>query len=196
MTLNLCENGDRWWCFAGVCHTKVGLRRDTWLDNSNLFFRKVVLICYCWSKNSISIRFCKHELGINKNTIVEWNKCVSEVNTADLLAHPVILGGPNITVGVDESLFTRRKIFRGANYNNKGNLKGNTWVFWVYCSRQWGCSPTLNNTGSLWAAYVGIQAMGYTELPINHTYEFVDPVPGAYTQNMENSTWDTSYHAW
>ena len=85
-----------------------------------------MLICYCWSKNSISIRFCKHELGININTIVEWNKCPSEINTADILAHPVILGGPNITVGVDESLFTQRKIFRGANYNKKGNLKGNT----------------------------------------------------------------------
>ena len=88
MTLNPCENGDRWWCFMRICHTEVGLRKSTWLDNSNLPFGKVVLICYCWSKESISIRFCKNELGINKNTVVAWNKFVREVNTADLLANP------------------------------------------------------------------------------------------------------------
>ena len=35
--------------------------------------------------------------------------------------------------------------------------------------------------------YEGIQTMGYIELAINRTYEFVDPVPGAYTQNLKNS---------
>ena len=29
--------------------------------------------------------------------------------------------------------------------------------------------------------------MGYIELPINRTYEFADPVPEAYMQNLKNS---------
>ena len=39
----------------------------------------------------------------------------------------------------------------------------------------------------MWAAYGGIQAMGYAHLTVNHTYEFVDPITGAHTQNVENS---------
>ena len=49
MTLNPCENGNRWWCFVRGCRTEVGLLKDPWLDNSNPF-RKVVLFSYCWSK--------------------------------------------------------------------------------------------------------------------------------------------------
>ena len=37
------------------------------------------------------------------------------------------------------------------------------------------------------AAYGDIQAMGYAHLTVNHTYEFVDPITGAHTQNVENS---------
>ena len=42
--LNLCQNGDIWWCFVRVCHTEVGLRKDTWLDNSNLPFRSCAIL--------------------------------------------------------------------------------------------------------------------------------------------------------
>ena len=77
--------------------------------------------------------------------------------------------------------------YQGCQLLQQGEFAGNTWVFCVYCSRQLGCNPTPNNTESLWVAYGGMQAMGYTDLTINHTCEFVDPVPGAYTQNMENS---------
>ena len=172
-------------------HTETGLRKDACLDNSDLPFRKVALFCYFWSKESISIKFSKHELGIKKDTVVDWNKFVREVNTADLLANPVVIGGPNTTVEVDKSLFIRRKIIKGASYYSKGNLQGNTWVFCVYCSRQLGCNPIPNKTESLWVASGGIQAMGYTDLTINHTCEFVDPIPGAYTQNVGNSRQNT-----
>ena len=47
-----------------------------------------------------------------------------EVCTADLLANPVVTGGPNTTVKVDESLLTQKKKSAGAFYRNSGSLVG------------------------------------------------------------------------
>ena len=35
---------------------------------------------------------------LNKNTVVDWNIFVRKVNAADLLANPVVIGGPNTTL--------------------------------------------------------------------------------------------------
>ena len=47
--------------------------------------------------------------------------------------------------------------------------------------------PGTTIMSDMWTAYGGIQAMGYAHLTVNHTYEFVDPITGAHTQNVENS---------
>ena len=47
--------------------------------------------------------------------------------------------------------------------------------------------PGATIMSDMWAAYGGIAAMGFTHLQVNHTYNFVDPVTGAHTQNIENS---------
>ena len=39
----------------------------------------------------------------------------------------------------------------------------------------------------VWYAYGGIQAMGFSHLQVNQTYNFVDPQTGAHTQNIEDS---------
>ena len=49
-----------------------------------------------------------------------------EVCAADLLANPVVIGGPNTTVEVDESLFSRRK-------NHQGPVVPQQWVFGGIC---------------------------------------------------------------
>ena len=49
-TLNLHEKDNRWQCSVNDCRTEVGLQKDSWLDYSNLLFRKVVLFIYFWSK--------------------------------------------------------------------------------------------------------------------------------------------------
>ena len=35
---------------------------------------------------------------LNKNTVVDWNIFLRKVNAADLLANPVVIGGPNTTL--------------------------------------------------------------------------------------------------
>ena len=77
------------------------------------------------------------------------------------------------------------------------NFPEQMWVFYVYCSRQSCCHPPPDNTwiywarhrdnSDLWATYRSIQAMWYTKLTANHTYEFVSHVTGAHAQIVKNS---------
>ena len=139
--------------------------------------------------------------AINKNNVVDWNNFLCELCAANLLANPMANGGPNTTVEVDKSLFTRRK-------NHQGQQLPPQWEFGGICRETRECfmytmpdrraatllpiiqgsiRPGTTIMPDMWAAYGGIQAMGYAHLTVNHTYEFVDPITGAHTQNVENS---------
>ena len=126
-------------------------------------------------------------MGINKNAVVDWNKFAREVNTADLLANPVVIGGSNTTVEVDESLFTQKK-FSGVPLTTiRGNCRETRECFMYTVPdsgaatllpiKQRSIRPDTTMMSGLWVTYGGIEAMGYTDLTINHKYEFVDPVP-------------------
>ena len=201
MKMQLREKGDRWRCSRTHCKIEVGLRKDTWLENSNLPLRKVVLFLYAWSREMTSITYCEHELSISHGTAVDWNNFLREVCAADLLANPVMVGGPGHTVEIDESLFSRRK-------NHQGRQLPQKWVFGGIDRQTRDCflytvpdrsGPTLlpiiqgafragtTIMSDMWAAYGGINAMGFAHLQVNHTYNFVDPVTGAHTQNVENN---------
>ena len=111
--------------------------------------------------------------AINKNTVVDWNNFLREICAADLLANPIAIGGPNTTVEVDESLFTRRK-------NHQGRQLPPQWVFGGICRETRECfmytvldrraatllpiiqgsiRPGTTIMSDMWAAYGGIQAM-------------------------------------
>jgi len=53
--------------------------------------------------------FCETELQIAKDSAITWNNLLREVCENKLIANPIILGGPNTTVEIDESIFSRRK---------------------------------------------------------------------------------------
>ena len=133
--------------------------------------------------------------------MIDFNNYIREMCTADLLAHPMSIGGSNTTVEIDESQFSRRK-------NNRDSGFPAQWVFGGICREtgerftyavadqnaatllpisQVSVLPSATVVSDLWRAYNTVSNHGYQQLTVNHSLNFVDPVTGAHTQNIECS---------
>ena len=57
-----------------------------------------------------SIKFCRQELGMNKNTTVNWNSYMREIY-ADYMnsKNKKKICGDGLVVEIDESMFSKRK---------------------------------------------------------------------------------------
>lgn len=190
---------NRWRCRLRDCRQEKGLRIGTWLEGSRLPFRKIVLFIYCWCNELTSIKFCERELEIDDNAVIDWNNYLREVCAAHLLANPRIIGGPNTTVEIDESLFSRRK-------NHVGRVFPQEWVFGGICRETresflftvpdrsaatlmpiitQSILPGTTIISDQWRAYRGLINQGFIHHTVNHSLNFVDPNTGAHTQNVE-----------
>jgi hypothetical protein len=56
-----------------------------------------------------SVTFCKRELKMGQNAVVDWSNYLREVCVWKLKNNYEEIGGPSLIVKIDESLFVRRK---------------------------------------------------------------------------------------
>lgn len=204
----VCSNGhpmnlsfgsqQRWRCRIRGCREERGLRTSNWLQGSRLSIRKIVLFVYAWSYEMTSIDFCQRELGIEASSVIDWNNYLREVCAYYLISNPTTIGGPGLTVELDESLFVRRK-------DNVGRLLPRQWVFGGICRETKDCFlysvpdrsaatlvPIICEAvlpGSIvmtdeWRAYRQLRDF-FDHRTVNHSYNFVNPLSGAHTQHVE-----------
>lgn len=198
MQLSVTQSRSRWRCHQ--CPETRELFVGTWLSGCKLTCKQIVLFIYWWSKELTSASFCQSELGISKNCTLKWNKCLREVCANILLGNPVIIGGPNMTVEIDESVFTRRK-------HAVGRVFPQQWVFGGICRETRECfmttvpdrsantlipiiaqhiRPGTTVISDMWRAYSGVANIpGLIHQTVNHSHNFVDPETGAHTQMIE-----------
>ena len=85
MKIQLREKGaDRWRCSKTGCKTEVGLRMNTFLENSKLPLSKIISFLHAWSENKTTLKYCKEQLGISKPTTVRLNDLLREVCAINL----------------------------------------------------------------------------------------------------------------
>jgi len=141
--------------------------------------------------------------GVCEKVAIQWCQYLRDVCSKWLLDHPYKIGGPGLSVEIDESVISKRKYHRG-------RMVPERWIFDGYCCTSGRgflelvpdrSAETLLplvqkyiHPGSLilsdqWAAYNRISEIDvhppYEHQTVNHSVHFVDPVTGACTNNIE-----------
>ena len=192
------------------CGFAISDYKDSFLGRLRFEPWKLILFISAWVRKEFSHSHIRENLQLSRETSVDWRSFCSEV-TEHILANQEQIGGNNIIVEIDESKFGKTKYHRGRE------LQG-VWVFGGIerDSKKSFIIPLLETSqrnaetllpliqtfikpGSIiisdqWKAYNKISELGYQHQTVNHSVNFVDPVTGAHTQNIERLWKDIKSH--
>uniref|UniRef100_A0A914PMU4 ISXO2-like transposase domain-containing protein n=1 Tax=Panagrolaimus davidi TaxID=227884 RepID=A0A914PMU4_9BILA len=189
-----------------MCGHRISVRTGTFFSKSKLQLSQILQLIYYtvmqMPQNSIK------EIGCHgTHTMVDWQNFVREVIKNYYYDKVEALGGPGEVVEIDESKFGRRKY-------HKGHLVEGIWIWGgierssgrvIMCPVQYRDKRTLHALikrwikpgttilSDCWAAYNGLEELGYKHLKVNHSKNFKDPVTGACTNRIESS-WRHAKH--
>ena len=193
---------------AERCNVRKKVRYGTWMETSNANLGRILLAIYYW------------EAGVKEENISKWTvlapKTIQKITKACrliaanfMVANPNLnkIGGPGITVQIDET-------FTGKMKYKKGKPRIQTWVLGAiedpetlpdHQTRPKSFSITVPNRTRAtlipilkskikegtkihsdgWRAYFTLGSHGYTWDWVNHSEYFKDPSTGVHTNRIE-----------
>lgn len=184
------------------CKKRKTVRSDSYFQKSTIEIGKIILILYCHIKKPKMLFTDIADLcEVDIDTVGDWGRFGRESISHYYLSNPLILG-QNYPVQIDESMFGGKMKYNIGNHHihKKSWVIGiveeitNRCVLWCVQCRD---RETLFNIirdhvapGAVvktdqWAAYRGLQNIGFAHRTVNHSVNFVAD-DGTHTQLIES----------
>lgn len=197
----------KWTCTNRDCYLRFSYRKGTFFEGSKLDVSQILTILYYSMVNKMSQRQIMHEADVGSEaTIVDWASFIREcygVVLGNICQDKI--GGPGLTVEIDESHVRARKFDVGRVLKSEA-----VWAFGGICRETKECflvpvvrrdADTLlplieehiekgtHIISDMWRVYglIPTRLEGYTHSAVNHSQNFVDPGnEEIHTQTVEN----------
>lgn len=196
----------KWECTRQSCRssskkTKIGFLKGTFFERSTTDRRKLFLMSFFYVNEMGSQSCWARDLDISESAVCQWIQYCRDIlcEAVSVIFDNLILGGPGLSVQLDESVLVKRKY-------NRGRLVRDVWMFGIVeedtgrtvvkfvDSRdastlipiiQSHVHPGTTIKTDCWAAYNGLKNLGYDHRTVNHSINFVNPDDGTDTQRIE-----------
>ena len=149
-------------------------------------------------------------LHASEDAVYDWNNFYRDLKSKELVENPIIFGGPNDIIEIDESKWGgKRKCNRGRTGPEKPR------IFDMYCRRtkkvglvivpqrdeatlvpilRQHVHPQSKIYHDDWGVYRNFHNYGFEHFVVNHSENFLNPMNGVHTQNIE-SFWQKANYA-
>uniref|UniRef100_A0A5S6QBA1 Uncharacterized protein n=1 Tax=Trichuris muris TaxID=70415 RepID=A0A5S6QBA1_TRIMR len=119
MVLRSREDRDdgRWRCGRKECRKELSAK--TWFHGCEQSIRTMLLFIRAWAEKWTTLPFCRGSFDMSA---VRLNAAMRRVAEKWPLKNPVLVGGPGLTVGVNERLFSKRSVGKRCVNDRKGQL--------------------------------------------------------------------------
>jgi LSD1 subclass zinc finger protein len=180
------------------------IRTNSIFNNCNFSLVVGLKLCWKWLGDATQKEIIR-EVDVERKVLIRFFMKLRRCCENFIMHNPVMLGGNNIVINLDESLFRHKPKY------HRGRLtKHELWVFGVADTSftpahiylelvEDRSAATLlpivkrvlrHNSIVIsddWASYRRIdEILGFDNLIVNHSLNFVDPITGAHTQHIES----------
>ena len=104
---------------------KLTIRAGSFWENSKLSLAKLLRLAFLWS-SKVPHTMCMEFTGLSNPTVTQWYQYFRDACSNYLVQNPIMIGGPNVVVELDESVMAERK-------HNRGRVIPERWVFGGIC---------------------------------------------------------------
>ena len=205
--LSSTSDGFGWRCTNQRCskrHTYHTIRSGSFFENSKVTLSKWLYIIYLWSHQT-KVTAAVKQVDIGEKTVIQMYQYLRDVCSSKLLHTPIQLGGQDVVVQIDESLFKHK-----SKHNRGRRPQKELWVFGLADTSykpaitylelvdkrdaatllpiiRKAVQPGTIIHSDQWGAYNKIQSeLNLQHGVVNHSINFVDPDTGVHTQTIES----------